>query len=68
MRLQLSTLFVPIATRVNFCAMKFISLVVFEQLNMPKAAGPWAETTDRKPAAARSSASSQVAGRKAPPL
>ena len=68
MRLQLSTLFEPIATRVNFWATKFISLVVFEQLNMPKAEGPLAATTDRKPSAARSSASSQVAGRSGPPL
>lgn len=68
MRLQLSTLFVPMATRVNFWATKFISLVVFEQLNMPKASAPRAATTDWKPAAARPSASSQVAGRSAPPL
>ena len=38
--MQLSTLFECITTRVNFWAMKFISLVVFEQLNMPKACGP----------------------------
>ena len=35
---------------------------------MPKACGPLSATTARKPAAARSSASSQVAGRSAPPL
>ena len=28
-------LFVPIATRVNFCAMKLTSLVAFEQLSIP---------------------------------
>ena len=31
-RLQLSTLLVPITARVNFCARKLSSLVVFEQL------------------------------------
>ena len=39
-RLQLSMLLLPMTTRVNFCAMKFISLVVLEQLNMPKPLGP----------------------------
>ena len=68
MRLQLSTLFVPMATRVNFWATKFISLVVFEQLNMPKACGPFAATTLRKPAAARSHGASPGAGRRSPPL
>ena len=34
-------MFVPMATRVNFWAMKFISFVVFEQLNIPKAFGPF---------------------------
>src|SRR6266568_1529678 len=65
-RLQLSTLLLPITTRVNFWAMKFISFVVLEQLNMPKALAPpvraWAN-----PAAARSRASSQLAGRNRPP-
>jgi hypothetical protein len=39
-RLQLSMLFVPMATRVNFCAMKFTSFVAFEQENTPEARGP----------------------------
>jgi hypothetical protein len=29
-------LLLPITTRANFCAMKFISLVLLEQLNIPK--------------------------------
>ena len=33
-------LFVPIATRVNFCAMKLTSLVALEQLSIPKVFGP----------------------------
>ena len=45
---------------------KFISLVAFEQLNMPKALGPLRSTARRKPAAARSSASSHVAARNTP--
>ena len=52
MRLQLSTLFEPIATRANFWATKFISLVVFEQLNSPNACGPFVATDLRKPVAA----------------
>ena len=35
MRLQESTLFVPMATRMNFWAAKFISFVAFEHENMP---------------------------------
>src|ERR1700682_4965482 len=46
--------------------MKFISLVVFEQLNMPNALGPLSRAA-AKPAAARSSASSHEAGRSRPP-
>ena len=65
-RLQLSTLLLPITARVNFWAMKFISFVVLEQLNMPNAFGPLVRAR-AKPAAARSRASSQVAGRKRPP-
>jgi len=34
-RLQLSTLLLPRTWRMNFWAMKFISLVAFEQLNSP---------------------------------
>jgi len=52
--------------RVNFCDMKFSSLVVFEQLNMPNAFGPMALAASN-PTAARASASSQVAGRSRPP-
>ena len=40
-RLQLSMLFEPMTTRANFWAAKFISLVLFEQLNRPNACGPW---------------------------
>src|ERR1700682_3332381 len=65
-RLQLSTLLLPMTARVNFCDIKFSSLVVFEQLNIPKALGPIALAAS-KPAAARCSASSQVAGRSRPP-
>ena len=46
-------------------AEKFISLVVLEQLNRPRR-WPHDSTADRNPAAARSRASSQVAGRSAP--
>src|SRR5690242_4462263 len=65
-RLQLSMLLVPMTTRVNFWVMKFTSLVALEQLNSPNAFGLPAARTASKPAAARSSASSQVAGRSAP--
>ena len=40
-RLQLSMLLLCMTARVNFWAMKFISFVVFEQLNIPKAFGPF---------------------------
>ena len=53
-------------TRANFWVMKFSSLVAFEQLKSPNAVGPWASIAAWKPAAARSKASSQVAGRRAP--
>ena len=33
-------LFVPMATRVNFCATKLTSLVAFEHENMPHESGP----------------------------
>ena len=39
-RLQLSMLLVPITTRANFCATKFISFVAFEQEKIPNALGP----------------------------
>src|SRR2546430_5908392 len=63
-RLQLSTLFVPSTTRANFCVAKFSSFVAFEQLKSPVIAP--SSSALRKPAAARSSASSQLASRSAP--
>lgn len=66
MRLQESMLLVPSATRANFWAMKFISLVDFEHENMPIEPGPCSSRAARKPLAARESASSQVAGRSTP--
>ena len=62
--MQLSMLFVPNATRASFCARKFTSLVDFEQLKIPRASGPRASRLRRNPSAARSSASSQLAGRR----
>ena len=64
MRLQLSTLLECRATRLNFCVAKFSSFVVFEQLKTPVIAP--SSSALRKPAAARSSASSQLAGRSSP--
>src|SRR3989440_8405226 len=64
--LQLSMLLLCITTRVNFWAMKFISLVVLEQLNMPKECGPCCRAAS-KPEEALASASSQEAGRRRPP-
>src|SRR3954451_10843638 len=55
-------LFVPMTTRVNFWVMKFTSLVALEQLNSPNAFGLPAARTASKPLAARSGASSHVAG------
>jgi hypothetical protein len=60
-------LLLPMTTRANFWATKFISLVVFEQLNIPNACGPCRSTVDRNAVAARSNASSQPAGRNVPP-
>ena len=51
----------------NFCATKFISLVAFEQLNRPTPSPAFRSVAARRPAAARSRASSQVAVRR-PPL
>src|SRR5213593_1990405 len=65
-RLQLSMLLLCMTARVNFWAMKFISLVVFEQLNMPKACGPCMRAASN-PAAALVRASSHDAGRSLPP-
>src|SRR3954468_20843807 len=50
----------------NFCAAKFISFVAFEQLNMPTPFPPFRSCAARSPSAARSSASDQVAVRRAP--
>ncbi len=66
-RLQLSMLFEPMTVRANFWAAKFISFVLFEQLKSPNDRGPCVPVTAFSPAAARSSASSQVAGRSSPP-
>src|SRR2546421_10112424 len=63
--LQLSTLFEPSTTRENFCVAKFSSLVALEQLKTPVSAP--SSSAVRNPAAARSSASSQLAGRSSPP-
>jgi hypothetical protein len=52
--------------RESFCAMKFTSFVDFEQLKVPSEFGPRASMFRLKPSAARSSASSQVAGRSTP--
>ena len=60
-------LFVPITWRANFCARKFISFVAFEHEKMPNDVEASAARAAAKPDAARSSASSQLAGRKAPP-
>src|SRR3981081_4466722 len=65
-RLQLSMLLLCITARANFWAMKFISFVLLEQLNMPNALGPLSLAA-ANPAAALSSASSQDAGRSRPP-
>src|SRR6478672_3455193 len=64
-RLQLSTLFVPRTTRANFCVAKFSSFVALEQLKTPVSAP--SSSALRKPDAARSSASSQLAARSSPP-
>jgi hypothetical protein len=60
-------LFVPMTARANFWAMKFISLVDFEQEKNPTAEGPAESRVVRKPSAARFSASLHVAGRSRPP-
>src|SRR3989304_510669 len=65
-RLQLSMLLLPRTTRANFCAMKFISLVAFEQLKRPNDEPPCRETAASNPRAARAIASSQLARRSAP--
>ena len=62
-RLQLSMLLLPNTCRANFDARKLTSLVDFEQLKMPVAVRPFWPRLRRNPSAARSRASSQVAGR-----
>src|SRR5258706_1864914 len=59
-RLQLSMLLLPITTRENFCATKFISFVAFEQLNSPNDCPPCFSTIDFNSRAVKSSASSQL--------
>src|SRR6266849_10175958 len=66
-RLQLSILLLPITTRANFCATKFISFVAFEQLNIPNDWDAPLSIALFRPLTVRSNASSHVAGRKAPP-
>src|SRR5687768_14998078 len=66
-RLQLSMLLLPNATRASLPARKFTSFVAFEQLKIPREFGPRASRFRRNPAAATSSASSHVAARN-PPL
>ena len=51
-RLQLSMLFVPNATRLSLPARKLTSLVDFEQLNVPSASGPPVFMLRMKPSAA----------------
>jgi hypothetical protein len=65
-RLQLSMLRVPSATRASFAARKLGSFVDFEQLKMPVAFGPRAATFRARPSTARPRPSSQEAGRRAP--
>jgi hypothetical protein len=65
-RLQESTLLLPITERANFWARKFTSFVAFEQLKRPKDVGPAGPVLGRNPEAARSSASSHVAWRNSP--
>src|ERR1041384_3026479 len=65
-RLQLSMLLLPKTERAIFDARKLTSLVDFEQLTIPVAVGPCWSRLRRKPSAARSRASSQLAGRRRP--
>src|SRR3954471_11274590 len=65
-RLQLSMLLVPKAARASFDARKFTSLLDFEQEKIPSELGPRWSRVLTNPAAARSSASSQVASRSTP--
>src|SRR5437879_8192638 len=67
-RLQLSMLLLPNTARLNFCAAKLTSLVDFEQEKTPKVVGPCCAFAAWKPATTFSRASSQLAGRRSPPL
>ena len=60
-------LFDPMTDRTNFWARKLVSLEALEQLNIPNPRDPSLSITFWNPAAARSSASSQVAGLSCPP-
>ena len=66
MRLQQSMLLLPMTARANFCARKFTSFVAFEQLNIPNERVASCVRARDRPAAAKSSASSQLAGRSVP--
>jgi hypothetical protein len=60
-------LFVPMTWRANLCARKFISFEAFEHEKIPNEVDESLARAAAKPDAARSSASSQLAGRKTPP-
>jgi hypothetical protein len=65
-RLHESMLFDPITERTNFCARKLTSFEAFEQLNIPNERVVSVAFARPSPAAATSSASSQLAGRSDP--
>ena len=67
MRLQESILFVPMTWRASFCAAKFISFEALEHEKIPNDFEVSASRARAKPSAARSRASGQLAGRRAPP-
>ena len=60
-------LFVPMTWRASFCARKFISFDALEHEKIPNDFDVSAWRARENPAAARSSASVQLAGRKTPP-
>jgi hypothetical protein len=65
-RLHESMLFDPITERTNFCARKLTSFDALEQLNIPNERVASCVRARASPAAATSSASSQLAGRSTP--
>src|SRR5258708_35195761 len=65
-RLQLSMLLQPMTARANFCAARFISLVVLQQLKMPNVLLESPARALANPAEAPSSASSQEASHRGP--